>query len=70
MDIPEILFKKFVNWRWNKKKNENALISCKLTDIQKTLSLICKAICAEPIDIYPAILYGGYKGIHFYFPVI
>ena len=68
MDIPEILFKKFVNWRWNKKKNENTLISCKLTDIQKTLSLICKAICAEPIDIYPAIQYGGYKGIHFYFP--
>ncbi|MCO5233582.1 MAG: VWA domain-containing protein [Chitinophagales bacterium] len=70
LELDEILFSKtlkFLKWR---RKNDSEIVARKvvLNDIKPRLTLIARALCASPIEIYPAEREGGYKDDNFFLP--
>ncbi|MCO5231969.1 MAG: VWA domain-containing protein [Chitinophagales bacterium] len=71
LELDEILFSKVVKFLKWRRQNNTEVIERKvvLNDIKPRLTLIARALCASPIEIYPAEKEGGYKDDNFFLPV-
>ncbi len=71
MELDQILFKKVFNFfgKWNgKKSKEEVSRTIQLKEVSSRLTLIARALTGENIDIFPAEVEGGWKGLTFYLP--
>lgn len=69
MSFDEFLFGKFVRYIKNKPVDQSIQErTVWLKDIQSRLTVLARALTAKPIDIFPAIKEGGYKGNSFFLP--
>jgi nitric oxide reductase NorD protein len=69
MSLDEYLFGKYVRYLKNKKPSEAVVErTVELKPIQQKLTLIARAMTGLPIEIFPAVKQGGYKGDNFFLP--
>lgn len=69
MALDEFIFGKFVKLIKNKPVDDAILHrTVWLKDIQTRLTVLARVLTAQPIDIFPAIKEGGFKGNNFFLP--
>lgn len=70
-ELDEIVYSKVVKFLKRRKQNNAELLSRKveLSTLKPRLTLLSRAICGAPIEIYPAEREGGYKDYNFFLPV-
>lgn len=69
MDFAEVLFKRFVAWRKERKeRTERRVEGVDLSELAPRLALIARALCQAPIEIKPAVREGGWSGDAFHLP--
>lgn len=71
LELDEIIYSRFVKFL-NKRKQNNAEVLAKkvsLTDVKPKLTLIARAMCGVPVEIFPAEKEGGYKDYNFFLPI-
>lgn len=70
MDLTEVIFKRFVSWRRERKAlAERKVEGVDLADLAPRLTLIARALCQAPIEVRPAVREGGWSGEVFHLPV-
>ncbi|WP_164111852.1 MULTISPECIES: nitric oxide reductase activation protein NorD [Sphingobacterium] len=71
LELDEILYSWMLRVVKRRRLNDKEILSrqVKLVDIKPRLTLLARAICGEPIDIFPAEREGGYKNQNFFLPI-
>ncbi len=71
LELDELLYAKVLKYFKKRRLNNAEILSRRvsLSDIKPRLTLLSRAICAVPIDIFPAEREGGYKDHNFFLPV-
>ena len=69
-ELDEILYKKALKFLKKRRLNNAEVLSRKveLVEVKSRLTLISRAICGVPVEIYPAEREGGYKDHNFFLP--
>ena len=70
-ELDEILYKKVIKYFKNKRLNDTEMLSRQVTlsEIKPRLTLLARALCGVPIEIFPAEREGGYKNLNFFLPI-
>ena len=69
MALDEFLFGKFIKYIRNRPVDDAVQQrTIWLKDIQPRLTVLARALTGKPIDIFPAIKEGGFKGNSFFLP--
>ena len=70
-ELDEILYKKVIKYFKNKQLNDTEMLSRQVTlsEIKPRLTLLARALCGVPIEIFPAEREGGYKNLNFFLPI-
>ena len=68
LEIDEFLYAKVLRYIKKRKLNTAEILSRKivLSDIKPRLTLLSRAICGVPIEVFPAEREGGYKNNNFF----
>ncbi|HUH51439.1 MAG TPA: VWA domain-containing protein [Flavobacterium sp.] len=71
LEIDEFLYAKVLRYIKRRKLNTAEILSRKivLSDIKPRLTLLSRAICGIPIEVFPAEREGGYKNNNFFLPI-
>ncbi len=69
-ELDEILYGKVLKYLKRKRENDITVLSRKmeLADVKSRMTLIARAICGTPIEVFPAEREGGYKDDNFFLP--
>ena len=70
LELDEFLYSKVLKYFKKRRLNNAEILSCQasLSDIKPRLTLLARAICAAPVEIFPAEREGGYKDHNFFLP--
>lgn len=70
LELDELLYKKALKYFKKRKENDAEVLNRKvcLSDVKPRLTLMARAVCAAPVDIFPAEREGGYKDLNFFLP--
>lgn len=70
-ELDEILYKKVIKYFKHKRLNDSEMLSRQVTlsEIKPRLTLLARALCGVPIEIFPAEREGGYKNLNFFLPI-
>ncbi|MBX2924472.1 MAG: VWA domain-containing protein [Chitinophagaceae bacterium] len=70
VELDELLYAKVLKYFKKRRLNNADVLSrqVSLSDIKPRLTLLARAICAAPVDIFPAEREGGYKDRNFFLP--
>ena len=70
-ELDEILYKKVIKYFKNRRLNDTEMLSRQVTlsEIKPRLTLLARALCGVPIEIFPAEREGGYKNLNFFLPI-
>jgi len=70
LELDEFLYAKVLKYFKKRRLNNADILSrqVSLSDIKPRLTLLARAICAAPVDIFPAEREGGYKDHNFFLP--
>ncbi|MGV8994114.1 MAG: nitric oxide reductase activation protein NorD [Flavobacterium sp.] len=71
LDFDEVLYKKVLKYFKHRRLNDTEILSRQITlsSIKPRLLLLARALCAAPIEIFPAEREGGYKNLNFFLPI-
>lgn len=69
-ELDEILYGKVLKYLKRKRENDITVLSRKmeLADVKSRMTLIARAVCGTPIEVFPAEREGGYKDDNFFLP--
>lgn len=71
LEFDEVLYKKVIKYFKKRRLNDTKILSRQiiLSEIKPRLLLLARALCAAPIEVFPAEREGGFKNLNFFLPV-
>lgn len=70
IELDEWLYTRFLKFRKRRRENDAELLKRRvnLEEVKPRMTLIARALCGAPIEIFPAEREGGYKDDNFFLP--
>lgn len=71
IELDEIIYSRFLKFRKRRRENNAELLKRKveLNSVKSRMTLLARAICGAPIEVFPAEREGGYKDDNFFLPI-
>lgn len=71
LELDELIYGKFVKFLKRRRLNDEEILNrqADLNTVKARMTLIARAVCGAPIDVYPAEREGGYKNNNFFLPI-